>query len=180
MSYIGANSQGIIGVANTDIIDGSTISNATLDSTVTFPAGTVLQVVQSPNNASDTTTSLTFEDITNFSVDITPASSSNKIFIIATGYAFNALVSATNVQADHQLIRVNTPSDSVLVDTTILSAESGGGGLQIKGSLAISYLESLSFWTSGSLTYKVQHKTSNTSSTASMSKGRITVMEIQG
>jgi hypothetical protein len=38
MSYIGANSQGIIGVANTDIIDGSTISNATLDSTNTFPA----------------------------------------------------------------------------------------------------------------------------------------------
>ena len=39
MSYIGANSQGIIGVANTDIIDGGTIQNATLDSTVTFPAG---------------------------------------------------------------------------------------------------------------------------------------------
>ena len=38
MSYIGANSQGIIGVANTDIIDGSTIQNATLDSSVTFPA----------------------------------------------------------------------------------------------------------------------------------------------
>lgn len=35
-SYIGANSQGIIGVANTDIIDGSTIKNATLDSTNTF------------------------------------------------------------------------------------------------------------------------------------------------
>lgn len=37
MSYIGANSQGIIGVANTDIIDGGTISNATLNSSVTFP-----------------------------------------------------------------------------------------------------------------------------------------------
>ena len=175
MSYIGANAQGIIAS-----IDGGTISNATLDSTVTFPAGTVLQVVQSPNNASDSTTSLDFEDITNFSVDITPASSSNKIFIIATGYAFNSLVSATNVNADHRLVRVDTPSDSVLVDTTRLSAESGGGGLQIKGSLAISYLESLSFWTSGSLTYKVQHRTNNTSSTASLFRGRITVMEIQG
>ena len=34
MSYIGANAQGIIAS-----IDGGTISNATLDSTVTFPAG---------------------------------------------------------------------------------------------------------------------------------------------
>lgn len=37
--YVGANSQGIIGVANTDIIDGSTIRNATLDSSVTINAG---------------------------------------------------------------------------------------------------------------------------------------------
>lgn len=38
MPYIGADAQGII--AN---IDGGTISNATLDSTVTFPAGHVIQ-----------------------------------------------------------------------------------------------------------------------------------------
>ena len=37
MSYIGANAQGIIAS-----IDGGTISNATLDSSVTFPAGTVI------------------------------------------------------------------------------------------------------------------------------------------
>jgi hypothetical protein len=53
MSYIGANSQGIIGVANTDIIDGSTISNATLDSSVTFPAGTFTPVFKKLNTDTD-------------------------------------------------------------------------------------------------------------------------------
>jgi hypothetical protein len=157
-----------------------TLNNGTIGSGVTFPAGHVIQVVQNPNNAGDNTTSLDFEDITNFSVDITPSSSSNKIFIIATGYVSNTLVSGVNAQVDHQLIRMNSPSDSILVDTTILAAESGSGGLQIKGSLAISYMESLSFWLGGSITYKVQHKVNNTSSTGSLVKGRITVMEIQG
>lgn len=168
----------------TDVLSESsgavTLDNASLGNAVVFPAGHVIQVVQNVYNASDNTTSLNFEDITNFSVNITPTSSLNKIFIVATGYVVNSLVIGANVRADHQLVRVNTPSDSVLVDVSSLSAESSSGGLQIKGSLAISYLESLSFWTSGSLTYKVQHKTTNTSSTASLFRGRITVMEIQG
>jgi len=151
-----------------------------LDSGLVFPAGHVIQVVQNPINAGSTTTSLDFEDITNFSVDITPSSSSNKIFIIATGYVGNVLVSGFNAQVDHQLIRVNTPSDSILVGTTVFAVENSAGGLQIKASLAISYLESLSFWSSGSITYKIQHKVNNASSTGSLGTGRITVMEIQG
>ena len=170
---------GSIKVAGHELVSHD-IANDKLITGSGFPAGHVVQVVQNPNNAGDNTTSLDFEDITNFSVDITPSSSSNKIFIIATGYVSNTLVSGANVHVDHQLIRVNLPSDSILVDTTILAAESSAGGLQIKGSLAISYLESLSFWSSGSITYKIQHKVNNTSSTGSLGTGRITVMEIQG
>jgi len=157
-----------------------TLNNGTIGSGVVFPAGHVIQVVQNPTNAGSTTTSLDFEDITNFSVDITPSSSSNKIFIIATGYVANSLVSGVNTQVDHQLIRVNTPSDSTLVNTTVFAVENSAGGLQIKASLAISYLESLSFWSSGKITYKIQHKVNNTSSVGSLVTGRITVMEIQG
>tara|TARA_Y100000114_G_scaffold114979_1_gene109034 strand:+ start:1191 stop:1721 length:531 start_codon:yes stop_codon:yes gene_type:complete len=174
-NYIGAKTAGVI--AN---VDGGTIENATLDSTVTFPAGHILQVVQNASVASDTTTSSEFEDITNFSVDITPSSSANKIFVMVTGAVSNALVSSVNAQVDHQLIRVDSPTDAVLVSTTIISAESASGGLQAKGSLAMSHLETLSFWTSGSLTYKVQHKVNNTSSTGSLFQGKITVMEIEG
>mgnify|MGYP003111075303 CR=1 FL=1 len=52
MSYIGANAQGLI--AN---VDGGTIENATLDSTVTFPAGHILQVQQSVKTDTDSTRS---------------------------------------------------------------------------------------------------------------------------
>jgi hypothetical protein len=63
MSYIGANSQGIIGVANTDIIDGSTIQNATLESSVTFPAGhTISYHVSTLTGTEDTDTSTAFTD----------------------------------------------------------------------------------------------------------------------
>ena len=63
MSYIGANSQGIIGVANTDIIDGSTIKNATLDSSVTFPAGQTLSYHSSSlTGTADTDTPTVFTD----------------------------------------------------------------------------------------------------------------------
>jgi hypothetical protein len=52
MSYIGSDVQGLI-----SNINGGTIENATLDSTVTFPAGHILQVQQSVKTDTDSTRS---------------------------------------------------------------------------------------------------------------------------
>lgn len=83
--YVGANSQGIIGVANTDIIDGSTISNATLDSTVTFPAGTVIQVARPAVSVEQNDLSTSY--VNYYEVSITLKSSNSDVFILHT---FNA------------------------------------------------------------------------------------------
>ena len=75
MSYIGANAQGIIAS-----IDGGTISNATLDSTVTFPAGTVLQVV--PPAISVESNTLTTSYVNYYEVPITLKSNSSNVLIL--------------------------------------------------------------------------------------------------
>ena len=87
MSYIGANSQGIIGVANTDIIDGSTIKNATFDSTVTFPAGVIINTDTAVVTTSDTTTANNNTGTSGFNtgltVDLNVSSNLNYVLIIA-------------------------------------------------------------------------------------------------
>lgn len=103
MSYIGANSQGIIASIN-----GGTISNATLDSTVTFPAGHILQIQSSTLTAGETTTSSTdFESIdgtdqngsgTVWCVKITPIFSTSKIFITVN---CGVVGGSSNVQRVH-------------------------------------------------------------------------------
>lgn len=78
MPYIGADAQGII--AN---IDGGTISNATLDSTVTFPAGTVIQTVTDQYAPSSAITVTSEDDYlgSNLQCTITPKANGNKLFI---------------------------------------------------------------------------------------------------
>ena len=75
MSYIGANSQGIIAS-----IDGGTIQNATLDSSVTFPAGTIqkwekVTTVPSETQGAD----LSYTDVTGSSKNYTPAVGSSYV-----------------------------------------------------------------------------------------------------
>ena len=62
---------------------GSTFTqeSTTLGSTVTFPAGHVLQVVQLVSTTVDSTTSTTMNDISGYTQDITPSSTSNKILV---------------------------------------------------------------------------------------------------
>ena len=69
MSYIGSDAQGLI--AN---INGGTIENATLASSVTFPAGHVIQTVMSPQ-ISASTTSNTDVDVGSYSITTTVANS---------------------------------------------------------------------------------------------------------
>ena len=88
MSYIGAKTVGVI--AN---VDGGTIKNATLDSTVTFPAGTQIgynyhlkNTTQTITNAtSNTFTVITFD--TNSTTSIT-AKGANSLFEITASISF--------------------------------------------------------------------------------------------
>jgi hypothetical protein len=55
MSYIGSNAQGLI-----SNIDGGTIKNATLDSSVTFPPGSIVQVESTQFGSGATMTSMDY------------------------------------------------------------------------------------------------------------------------
>ena len=114
MAFIGAKPTNVPLTAN-DITDGS-ISVAKLTSTldlssntVTLPSGVggkVLQVVQTTKTDRFTTSSSSLVDITGFSVNITPSSSSNKILVMFTLGALQN--SGNNQRAFASLLRGST------------------------------------------------------------------------
>ena len=150
---------------------GTILTNAT---TTGFPAGSVIQVVQNSSTVSTTnTTSTTYVDLTNATATITPSSASNKILVLWTSSGSNAIVASTNVIYYQNVVRTSTQ-----LAETLLAAESGGGGLQVKGTMAFSILDAPN--TTSAVTYKIQHRTSNASSTGTASNGFLTLMEIAG
>ena len=114
MAFIGAKPTNVPLTAS-DITDGS-ISVAKLTSaldlssnTVTLPSGVggkVLQVVQTTKTDRFTTSSSSLVDITGFSVNITPSSSSNKILVMFTLGALQN--SGNNQRAFASLLRGST------------------------------------------------------------------------
>ena len=133
--------------------------------------GKVLQVIKNNSAVSTNTTSTSYVDVANFSVVITPNSVTNKILVICSANILNSLVASTNAKYHHQLVR-----NSTALQATSLAAESASGGLQAKGSLNITYLDSPT--TVSPITYKIQHKTSHASSRGFISDATIVVMEI--
>jgi len=151
----------------------SKISNGGV-ATSGLPTGTVLQTVTNATaGAVSNGTNTSLGDISNFTVSITPTSASSKIFVSVSCLVTNTLVSGANVAVAFALLR-----DSTSLASTIASAQSGSGGLQIRDSVAFSNLDSPN--TTSAVTYKVQGNTNNASSGYYVSSGRIVVMEIAG
>ena len=139
-----------------------------------FPSGTIIQAIRNTNAIGTvTTTSTNYVDITNAFVTITPSSTSSRILILWSTYVQNTLVANLNVTYLQRVLRGTTQ-----LTQTINSAESGTGGLQIKGSVAFCILDAPS--TTSAVTYKIQHAVNNSSSTGSNIGGFLTVMEVLG
>jgi hypothetical protein len=150
---------------------GEFLSNVTASN---FPAGTVIQVVQNATSVGTvTTTSTSYVDLTNATATITPRATSSRILVLWTSQASNLLVTGANVQYFHTILR-----DATGLSETWIAAESGAGGLQAKGSQAMSVLDNPS--TTSAVTYKIQHRTSNASSTGTAAGGFLTLLEIAG
>lgn len=180
MSYIGANAQGII-----SSIDGGTISNATLDSTVTFPAGTVLQVAQNQFNNQYSRTSTSFGSFsTAVTATINNCSTGNDILILlsvtfglsALDYANFRLVDQTNSNAT-----IGTEGTDGLI-----------GRLQVSNTYAV-YSNSISVlytppaFSSGSLTVELYGKSGSgtlylnrSGQGSSNHASSLTLIEVQG
>lgn len=72
-----------LGGTNLAVHSGSGASaKITLDSGLEFPAGHILQVVNNTFTTFTSTTSSTYVDVTGYSADITPSSSSNKVLVM--------------------------------------------------------------------------------------------------
>jgi hypothetical protein len=128
---------------------GTILTSAT---TTGFPAGSVLQVVQSTLATFSTTTSTTYTD-TGLSASITPSSSSSKILIISSAGV------GSSASAGGSLNRIVRGSTAIFTQGV---SYSGTGSVYTGSSLV--YLDSPA--TTSSTTYKIQFVTQNASSTA--------------
>jgi len=135
--------------------------------------GKVIQVVTAFNASAVSTTSTSYVDITSVTASITPNSTSNKILVIYSSDALYSLVASTNVNYFHNVLRNTTQ-----ISQRLLTAASASGGLQARGAMCITVLDSPN--TTSSVTYKAQHKVSSGSSAGTTNDTSITLMEIAG
>jgi hypothetical protein len=154
------------------------LQNGRINSGAYLPAGTIVQTVVSAA-ATSHTNSTSYVDVTNATILITPASSSNKIFLIFNSDSYAPGVSGHNMLYTQQLYRTIGGSGKAVLSTRYLSAQSSGGGLGIYGSTAHAVLDAPN--TTSEINYKVEHKVSNTAASGyTNSTGNyIIAMEVQ-
>ena len=138
--------------------------------------GKVLQVVSATDSTGRSTTSTSFVTGSNtMSVDITPSSTSNKIFVMATGNIYNNTASKY-VYATIKRDSTDLGSGSDKGLTNMYSGSGGDDGV----CLAMSVLDSPS--STSQLTYQVFFRVSGGTGNLNESdaKGSITAFEIAG
>ena len=136
-----------------------------------MPSGAVVQTVMSTSLGGSATTGTSYSDIALANVVIQPSSANSKVLIIATGTSSFTPLAAANLTASTQLVR--TAASLQIQD---YSANIAGGGVGGSSAVAFSYLDSPG--TTSPVTYKMQQKISNSSSTLTSSNMWIIAMEI--
>lgn len=156
----------------------------------TPPTGTVLQVVSATTTGRFATTSTSYVDITDLSVNITPSSTSNKILIIVSLQCGSSVSTSpiTQLVRDSTAICIGTSVGSRTAGSSASNVNSSGGS----NSETISFLDSPA--TVASTTYKMQILSVSVGQTVSVNSSQadtnsvgfprtastITAMEIKG
>ena len=154
------------------LTNGLQIQGGRINSSAYSPAGSVVQVVQNATTGSIGTTSTSYVDVTNCTIDITCASTSNKVLMLFDSYTSYTLVASTNVSGTTRILRDATQ----LISRTIQVASSAGGEQGIFP-MSGAYLDSPA--STDALTYKAQELISTSSSTMTNTQAWIILMEIQ-
>ncbi|QOI68964.1 hypothetical protein Lederberg_71 [Pelagibacter phage Lederberg EXVC029P] len=160
----------------TEISTPTDTGSITIPSGVTFaPSGHIIQVVSTSDNTSFNTSSTSFTAVTNLSVDITPSSSSSKIFVTVSGQMYQQFAAKYSIATIYR-------------DTTDLGASSSKGLTNIYSNpndagvpLAMAILDSPS--TTSEITYQIYVRTTSGGTTyinENSPKTTITAMEIAG
>ena len=137
-----------------------------------MPIGAVVQTVMSSSLGGSITNSTSYADISYANVTITPSSATSKVVVIATGTASFTSLAGQDVAADTQLVR--SPSTSLQIQTCGTTVS--GGGIGITGAVSYSYVDTPG--TTSPVTYKLQQKVSNASSTLTSTNIWLIAMEI--
>ena len=156
-----------------------TLNNNSLSSVTALPAGVggkVLQVVQGFNATNTTTTSTTYSD--NISVNITPSSTSSKIFILVTTPLRKNNSAIGNTGAGLRILK----DGSNLVEYGSYMVWNDNNTTYNQETVSFNYLDSPS--TTSEITYKSQFKTMINPGEISVnhdgSYSTLTLMEIAG
>jgi len=136
-----------------------------------MPSGAVVQTIMSTSLGGSATTGTSYSDIALANVVIQPSSANSKVLIIATGTSSFTPLAAANLTASTQLVRTASS-----IQEQEYSANISGGGAGGSSAVAFSYLDSPG--TTSPVTYKLQQKISNASSTLTSSNMWIIAMEI--
>jgi len=185
MPFIG-NKPSAVPLTSADIADGIITSAKIVDGTIVnadinasagivgtkLGAGAVLQVVGATDTTQRSTTSTSFVTASStLSINITPSSASNKIFIIYNTYAYATIGS----------ILTTIFRDSTNVANSNGLGRFGTGGGTLDGHICTSFLDSPS--TTSSINYTVRFK-ANTTATAyigdNTETSTLTAFEIKG
>ena len=141
-------------------IDGGT--GTILHNGTNYRSGSILQVVESADFSSTTTTSSTTFQDTGLTVSITPSASSSKILVNACGDTF---INGTgyNVYGEIRLVRGSTEIGKV---DNLYDSENSSFGARLGQSFSINKLDSPN--TTNATTYKIQVRVSGTNYSASI------------
>ena len=198
---VGGLPDGIVdaGTLATDSVDSAELIDGAIDTahiaadqitSAILPAGSVLQVVQTVKSDTFTTTSTDWTNITGLTVNITPASTSNKVLVqvhLSTGNSSDR-TSAYRITGGTGLFSGDSDSAGRVEATTATSSESTTCGQK-----AVSFCKLDSPSSTSEQTYAVQVN-SQTSNTTTINRSEcdtdaeycyrtistITVMEIAG
>ena len=152
------------------------INNASLDNVTGLPAGVggkVLQVVSTANTSFTNTTSTTYV-ATNLTLNITPSSTSSKIFIVSTFTTYQ------NVSGNSAYVTLYRDSTDLAANNKFMNYWDDTGRT-IGNPAGLSYLDSPS--STSQLTYAIYYKTQSGGTTYinyDNSTGSITAYEIAG
>ena len=151
------------GIVDTDMLATDAVSAAKLQSTAVtsgdLPTGSILQVIQTVKTSFfSTTTTDSWVDVTGVSVAITPASTSNKILLMCTGYTGNGNNDSFHhlrILRDSTSISIGDARGSSTRSTMNGTLRAGGGSSgDVSRAFACHILDSPS--TTSEVTYKLQ------------------------
>ena len=129
---------------------------------VPIPKG-IIQVVSATKTNTFTAATTTYTDITDLSVSITPTSTANKIFVLASisgSQDVTVDVATLRLVRDSTAIAIGDTAGSRIVGTTPLT---GGADASQQGSTTTNFLDSPA--TTSATTYKIQGRSNNAAST---------------